>query len=197
MKKLILISLLILSSTLFAETNIGVRIQTPIGNNGLLDVGFRSDDHRYDNRYKNFDYRRSSYYDNYGYFYGYFDRNGYFYNNIYFSYDNRYTYYDRLHHRGYFKPNKAHYRTYQYHKHNNWNRTRQYREPNRAIYGPYYDKKYDKKKVIVEHHYGKNDRHEKNYRDYSNKQEHKIRRNDNNYKENNYKNHKDYNKHNR
>ena len=140
MKKLILISLLTLGSSLFAA-DIGVRVQTPIGNNSVLDIGFRSDDHRYDNRYKNFDYNRNGYRDDFGYFYGYFDRVGYFYNNIFFTYDSRYTYYDRLHHRGYFKHNHPHYREYRYHKNNDWNRTRNYREVNKPIYGAYYDKK--------------------------------------------------------
>ena len=140
MKKLILISLLTLGSSLFAA-DIGVRVQTPIGNNSVLDIGFRSDDHRYDNRYKNFDYNRNGYRDDFGYFYGYFDKVGYFYNNIFFTYDSRYTYYDRLHHRGYFKHNHPHYREYRYHKNNDWNRTRKYREVNKPIYGAYYDKK--------------------------------------------------------
>ena len=140
MKKLILISLLTLGSSLFAA-DIGVRVQTPIGNNSVLDIGFISDDHRYDNRYKNFDYNRNGYRDDFGYFYGYFDKVGYFYNNIFFTYDSRYTYYDRLHHRGYFKHNHPHYREYRYHKNNDWNRTRNYREVNKPIYGAYYDKK--------------------------------------------------------
>ena len=147
MKKLILISLLTLGSSLFAA-DIGIRITTPIGNNTNLDIGFRSDDHRYDNRYKNFDYHRNGYYDDFGYFYGYFDRYGYFYNNIYFVYDNRYTYYDRLHHRGYFKPNRGHYRTYRYHDHNDWNRKHQFREVNKPIYGAYYDRNNNKQRIV-------------------------------------------------
>ena len=46
---------------------------------------FRKDDHRYDPRYRNFDYDRLGYSNNKGLYYGYFDHNGYFYNNIYFS----------------------------------------------------------------------------------------------------------------
>lgn len=167
MKKLILISLLALGSSLFAA-DIGVRIQTPIGNNATLDIGFRSDDHRYDNRYKNFDYRRYGYYDDFGYYFGYFDRYGYFYNNIYFTYDNRYTYYDRLHHRGYFRPNMGHYRTYRYHDHNDWNRKHQFREVNKPIYGAYYDKNYDKQRIAEKQHYNKN---EKDYRNNNNNQQ--------------------------
>ena len=162
MKKLILISLLTLGSSLFAA-DIGIRITTPIGNNTNLDIGFRSDDHRYDNRYKNFDYHRNGYYDDFGYFYGYFDRYGYFYNNIYFVYDNRYTYYDRLHHRGYFKPNRGHYRTYRYHDHNDWNRKHQFREVNKPIYGAYYDRNYNKQRIVE--------------KQYNNKKEYEIHNN--------------------
>ena len=83
MKKLILISLISLSSSLFAGADMGLSIRTPIGDNSTLDLNFRSDDHRYDDRYRNFDYRQRGYYDNYGYYFGYFDRTGYFYNNIF------------------------------------------------------------------------------------------------------------------
>lgn len=139
MKKLILISLIGLSTSLFSA-DIGVRISTPIGNSGVLDIGIRSDDHRYDNRYRDFDYNRFGYYDDFGYYYGYFDRTGYFYNNIFFIYDNRYTYYDRLYRRGFFIPSHPHYRKYVYHEHNDWNRTHQFRENRQPIYGPYYEK---------------------------------------------------------
>ena len=172
MKKLILISLLTLGSSLFAA-DIGIRISTPIGNNTNLDIGFRSDDHRYDNRYKNFDYHRNGYYDDFGYFYGYFDRYGYFYNNIYFVYDNRYTYYDRLHHRGYFKPNRGHYRTYRYHDHNDWNRKHQFREVNKPIYGAYYDRNYNKQRIVE--------------KQYNNKKEYENRNNSNHQNDRNYK----------
>lgn len=146
MKKLIIISLLALSSSLFADASIGVQIQTPIGNNGVIDIRFKSDDHRYENRYKNFNYKRHGYYDDYGYFYGYFDRLGYFYNNIFFTYNNRYTYRDRLKHKGYFSPKHPHYRPYKYHKNNNWNKSKNYRKPNQAIYGPYYERKQNKRR---------------------------------------------------
>ena len=155
MKKLILISLLTVGSSLFAAADIGIKIQTPIGNNAVLDIGFKSDDHRYDNRYKNFDYNRNGYRDNFGYFYGYFDKVGYFYNNIFFTYDSRYTYSDRLHHRGYFKPSAVHYRTYKYHNNNDWNKVHNYREVNKPIYGAYYDKSNNKQKVVVKQYNNK------------------------------------------
>lgn len=196
MKKLILISFLTLSSSLFAAPDLGIRIQTPIGNGGVLDIGFKSDDHRYDDRYRNFDYQRSSYADNYGYYYGYFDRYGYFYNNIYFNYDSRYTYHDRLNHRGYFKPNVVHYRTYEYHKNNDWNRNHQYREQKRPIYGPYYEKNSDRRNVVENH--DRNDRNDRKYKDNSSKQDNKPRNNNDRYKEEiNNKNHHENNKHNR
>ena len=140
MKKLILISLISLSSSLFAGTDIGLSIRTPIGDNSTLDLDFRSDDHRYDDRYRNFDYRQRGYYDNYGYYFGYFDRTGYFYNNIFFLYDGRYTYNDRLHLRGYFKPSHPHYREYRLHKNNDWNRTKNYRNDREPVYGKYYER---------------------------------------------------------
>ena len=172
MKKLILISLLTVGSSLFAA-DIGIRISTPIGNNTNLDIGFRSDDHRYDNRYRNFDYNRNGYRDDFGYFYGYFDRVGYFYNNIFFTYDSRYTYYDRLNHRGYFKPNAGHYRTYRYHDHNDWNRKHQFREVNKPIYGAYYDRNYNKQRIVE--------------KQYNNKKEYENRNNSNHQNDRNYK----------
>lgn len=39
---------------------------------------FKKDNHRYDKRYKYFDYDRYGYYNNDGYYYGYFDATGYF-----------------------------------------------------------------------------------------------------------------------
>merc|ERR1711879_329422 len=80
------------------------------------------------------------YFDNYGYYFGYFDRTGYFFNNIFFTYNNRYSYYDRLHRRGFFKPNRPHFRKYKYTRGNNWNKKHKYRRPKR-IYGHYYDRK--------------------------------------------------------
>ncbi|MBU0925700.1 hypothetical protein KKG81_12495 [bacterium] len=196
MKKLILISLLTLGSSLFAA-DLGVRIQTPLGNGGMLDIGFKSDDHRYDNRYRNFDYNRNGYYDDFGYFFGYFDKIGYFYNNIFFTYDNRYTYYDRLHHGGYFRPNKVHYRTYEYHKHNDWNRSHNYREQKKPIYGPYYERNNDKRKVVEKQYNDKNYKNDRNYKNNSNNHDNKSRNNNDRYEEKNYRNHQDNNKHNR
>lgn len=178
MKRLILISLLTLGSSLFAA-DIGIRVQTPIGNNSVLDIGFRSDDHRYDNKYRNFDYNKKGYRDDFGYFYGYFDKAGYFYNNIFFAYDSRYTYYDRLHHRGYFKRNHPHYREYKYHKNNDWNKTRKYREVNKPIYGAYYDRNYRnnvntgenfKEKKYEKNDFKHKDQKQKNYKEQKNNQ---------------------------
>jgi len=101
---------------------------------------FRKDDHRYDKRYNNFDYDRDGYYDNYGYYYGYYDNTGYFYNNIFFTYNSRYSYYDREHLRGHFRPSYQNHRVYEYHVINDWNRVHCYREPNSIVYGYYYDR---------------------------------------------------------
>jgi hypothetical protein len=74
MKKAILATIMFLSSmSLYSDSSIGVRITAPIGNNGVIELGARSDDHRYNNRYKNFNYRKNAYYDDYGYYFGYFD----------------------------------------------------------------------------------------------------------------------------
>ena len=100
---------------------------------------FRKDNHRYDKRYSNFDYENNGYYNDDGYYYGYYDRDGYFYNNIFFTYDRTYTYNDRRYRRGYFSHRHHHYRPYVYHRFNNWNRVHCYREPNRIVYGHYYD----------------------------------------------------------
>lgn len=156
MKKLLLVSLISLSSSLFAGADIGLSIRTPIGENSTLDLNFRSDDHRYDDRYRNFDYKRYGYYDNYGYYFGYFDRTGYFYNNIFFLYDGRYTYHDRLFLRGYFKPSHPHYREYRFHKNNDWNRSRNYRNDREPVYGPYYERNYNP-------NYKQKDDHKKHY----------------------------------
>ena len=100
---------------------------------------FKRDHHRYDKRYRNFDYDRNSYYDEEGYFYGYYDNTGYFFNNIFFEYNAQYSYYDRLYIRGYFQPHHHHRRVYRYHNVNNWNRVHCYREPNVIVEGYYYD----------------------------------------------------------
>ena len=99
---------------------------------------FKKDDHRYDKRYSSFDYETHGYYSDDDYYYGYYDTRGYFYNNIFFTYNNRYTYYDRHHHLGYFRPSYQHHRVYEYHVINDWNRVHCYREPNQIVY-EYYD----------------------------------------------------------
>lgn len=157
MKKAIFATIMFLSSmSLYSDSSIGVRITAPIGNNGVIELGARSDDHRYNNRYKNFNYRKNAYYDDYGYYFGYFDRKGYFFNNIFFLFDSRYTYHDRLHKRGYFRPNHAHYRPYKHHKINNWNKIHKYRDLNRPIYGHYYEKN---KTRYYKHRKSKSDYH--------------------------------------
>lgn len=77
------------------------------------------DDHRYDERYRNFNYDRLGYSNNMGIYYGYYDREGYFYNNQYYPYDNRYTYQDRYNRRGMFDVNRPYDRGY---IDNKWNR---------------------------------------------------------------------------
>lgn len=184
-KKLLLIGLISISSSLFADTSIGVRIQAPVGN-GVVDVGFRNDDHRYDNRYRNFDYNRYGYFDDFGYYFGYFDRTGYFFNNIFFLYDNHYTYYDRLHRRGYFKPTHVHFRKYKYDtRGNNWNKERQYRQNNQKVYGHYYDKNQNYMKNNSKNYNnrnsnqnnsnknGNNKNYNKDYQDYRNNKDHR------------------------
>jgi len=103
---------------------------------------FKSDDHRYDKRFQDFDYDNNGYYSDDGYYYGYYDNTGYFYNNIFFTYNSLYTYNDRCHRRGYFRPRHHHHRTYRHHRVNNWNRVHHYREPNHIVYGHYYDQRY-------------------------------------------------------
>lgn len=80
---------------------------------------FQKDDHRYDERYRNFNYDRLGYSNNMGAYYGYYDRQGYFYNNQYYPYDNRYTYEDRYNRRGMFDVNRSYDRAY---IDNDWNR---------------------------------------------------------------------------
>ncbi len=94
---------------------------------------FRKDHHRYDNRYRNFDYNRLGYSSSNGLYYGYFDDMGYFYNNTYFMYDDKYSYDDRHYRRGYFSPDAEHVRVYIHHPSNNWNQQHQYREPNQYV----------------------------------------------------------------
>jgi len=66
--------------------------------------GVRVVNHRYNPRYRNFDYDRLGYISNNGLYYGYYDDVGYFYNDVYYPYDDRYRYDDRVYHRGYFSP---------------------------------------------------------------------------------------------
>jgi hypothetical protein len=47
-------------------------------------------------------YDRASFYDNQGYYYGYFNRFGYYFEEIFYSYDRYYTYRDRIRGRGLF-----------------------------------------------------------------------------------------------
>jgi len=96
MKKIVLVSLIIFVSTLFANPNIVLK--------------FKSDHHMYDKKYKNFNYKKYGYFNKSGYYFGYFNKKGYFYNNIYFLYNSKYTYKDRLKRTGSFKPNKTHYK---------------------------------------------------------------------------------------
>ncbi len=59
-------------------------------------------------------YDRASFYDNEGYFYGYFNRYGYYFEDVFYSYDRYYTYQDRVRGRGlfdnrYYMPANARY----------------------------------------------------------------------------------------
>lgn len=103
---------------------------------------FKKDHHRYDKRYRNFNYDREAYYDNEGFYFGYYDTRGYFYNNIFFSYDNSYTYHDRRYRRGLFRIGHLHRRPYVHHTFNNWNRIHAYRQPNVIVIGNYYEPRY-------------------------------------------------------
>ena len=49
-----------------------------------------------------YQYDRASFYDNEGYFYGYFNRHGYYFEDIFYRYDRYYTYRDRVRGRGLF-----------------------------------------------------------------------------------------------
>ena len=103
---------------------------------------FREDNHRYDKRYSNFDYEDNGYNNDDGYYYGYYNNRGYFYDNVFYDYDNQYTYYNRQHRLGYFGRSYHHHRPYVYHSYNNWNRVHCYREPNVIVYGHYYNRSY-------------------------------------------------------
>jgi len=59
-------------------------------------------------------YDRASFYDNQGYFYGYFNRYGYYFQDVFYRYDRFYTYRDRVKGRGlfdhmYYMPANANY----------------------------------------------------------------------------------------
>ena len=47
-------------------------------------------------------YDRASFYDNQGYYYGYFNRDGYYFEEVFYRYDRYYTYKDRIRGRGLF-----------------------------------------------------------------------------------------------
>ncbi|HIP51615.1 MAG TPA: hypothetical protein EYG94_05945 [Campylobacterales bacterium] len=121
------------------QQNRPTQLQTRVAPKNIK-KSFKKDHHRYDKRYSNFDYDRNSYYNNDGYYYGYYDTTGYFYNNIFFDYDNTYTYNDRYYRRGHFRPGYNHRRHYVHHTFNDWNRVHCYREPNVIVSGHYYNR---------------------------------------------------------
>jgi len=146
---------------------------------------FKKDDHRYNKRYRNFDYDRNGYYNDDGFYFGFFDRNGYFYNNIYFEYNSQYGYTDRFYRRGYFEPSHHHYRRYTYYRDNDWNRVHQYREPDVIIYNNYYESQpepyyyepyyqpyyYRREGHVISHHY-REDRRDSYRRDHAYRNSH-------------------------
>jgi hypothetical protein len=76
-------------------------------------------------------YDRASFYDNQGYFYGYFNRYGYYFEDVFYSYDRYYTYRDRVRGRGsfdnrYYMPANARYYGFCETRHNNRNYERGY-----------------------------------------------------------------------
>ena len=76
-------------------------------------------------------YDRASFYDDQGYFYGYFNRYGYYFEDIFYSYDRYYTYRDRVRGRGlfdyrYYMPANARYYGFCEIHHNNKNYERGY-----------------------------------------------------------------------
>lgn len=123
MKRLVFIGLICCSSMLFARTDIDIRVHDNF-RNGYSHVKYKNDNYRHHKKYKHFNYRRHGYYDNRGYYFGYFDKIGYVFNNIFYKYNNKYTYYDRLYQRGFFRPNHHHFRKYLYKKrtHNRYHR---------------------------------------------------------------------------
>lgn len=152
-KKIVLISTILTSTLLFSDSVIisderptfqkrhtfNKEIKEQKSSRKYSNKKFRRDHHRYDKRYRSFDYDRDGYYNDEGFYYGYYDDSGYFYNNIFFEYNARYSYHDRVYRRGYFRPNYEQLRVYRYHTHNNWNRVHCYREPDVVVHGYYYD----------------------------------------------------------
>jgi hypothetical protein len=162
MKKIILVSSL-LTTFILADSHLGKRISTShaqeeiIQNHGSsqehqpletrvspknVKRSFKKDHHRYDKRYSNFNYDRNGYYNDEGFYFGYYDTTGYFYNNIFFAYNSNYTYNDRHYRRGFFRVGHRHLRPYVYHSFNDWNRVHCYREPNVIVRGHYYNRNY-------------------------------------------------------
>jgi len=157
MKHVLLIGSLLLTSSIMADTSLGTQITSGVKKSEHAfqktttsqdkvktkeEKKFKKDHHRYDKRYQNFDYESRGYYNDDGFYFGYFDRAGYFYNNIFFEYNSQYTYRDRFYLSGSFAPTIHHYRVYRYHDDNNWNRVHCYREPDVIVYGHYYDDRY-------------------------------------------------------
>jgi hypothetical protein len=178
----ILIGSIIINTIALADVSLGVSISNGQERTSTIDNNnnkkpkkmikssntFKKDDHRYDKRYRDFDYDRYGYYNSDGLYFGYFDRRGYFFNNIYFEYNSRYTYDDRLHRRGYFEPYRHHYRRYRYYHDNDWNRVHHYREPNEIVYGHYYEERYrpiDSRGGYVREEYIREERGRDYYRD--------------------------------
>jgi len=105
----------------------------PLAGNKSAKRAIRRDDHRFDDRYRNFDYDRYGYYTDNGLYYGYFDRDGYFYNNMYFTYDQNHTYAQRYQRIGPFSPDEENIRVYLYHPTNDWNKEHDYARPNQYV----------------------------------------------------------------
>lgn len=180
MQKIILVSSL-LTTSLLSDTSLGHKISGGIAQEEIIqgngtqmqsrvqqplqtrvspqnvEQNFRKDHHRYDKRYRDFNYNRDGYYNDEGLYFGYYDRTGYFYNNIFFAYNCNYTYSDRRYRRGFFRRGHHHRRPYVHHRFNDWNRIHCYREPNVIVRGHYYDRRYyprsSRPSVVHNHHY--------------------------------------------
>jgi hypothetical protein len=187
MLKTLLIGFILGTTVLVADTTLGTQISEGIKSHKVKKhkkitkkrnyKKFKKDHHRYDKRYRNFDYDERGYYNNDGFYFGFYDRRGYFFNNIYFEYNSRYRYRDRVYVRGEFAPNHHHYRTYRYHRDNDWNRVHCYREPDVIVRGHYYEERY----YPADRGYYRDNRRS-NYREY---QRDEYRR-DNHYRDNSY-----------